>query len=120
MIDPTCQELAQKLFEVTSLTDKHLKNLQKKLQLIEDKYKPRHQFNRWRVSDDGKQWKKKKWNSQKKCCAICNEKIALKGSHIDHIKPLSKYPYLALDTQNMQVTCMDCNIHKSSKIDLLT
>ncbi len=32
--------------------------------------------------------------------------------HVDHIKPRSKYPHLALDITNLQVLCEDCNLGK--------
>ncbi len=32
--------------------------------------------------------------------------------HVDHIKPRSKYPELALDPANVQVLCQDCNFGK--------
>jgi 5-methylcytosine-specific restriction endonuclease McrA len=35
--------------------------------------------------------------------------------HVDHIKPRSKYPELALDVSNLQVLCEDCNLGKSNK-----
>lgn len=34
--------------------------------------------------------------------------------HVDHIKPRSKYPELALDIENLQVLCEDCNLAKSN------
>ncbi len=34
---------------------------------------------------------------------------------IDHIKPVSKYPELFLDIDNMQVLCNECNQEKSNK-----
>jgi len=34
--------------------------------------------------------------------------------HVDHIKPRSLYPALALDFKNMQVLCEPCNIGKSN------
>ena len=34
--------------------------------------------------------------------------------HVDHIKPRSKYPELALDPNNLQVLCKDCNLGKSN------
>ena len=87
---------------------------QKRVDNIKAKYDPRKQFNNWRNSQEGKQWKKQKYCQQNKCCAICKECInQLKGSHIDHIKPLSTHPHLALDTNNMQVTHAECNLRKS-------
>lgn len=35
--------------------------------------------------------------------------------HVDHIKPRSKYPELALVFENLQILCEDCNIGKSNK-----
>lgn len=35
--------------------------------------------------------------------------------HVDHIKPKSKFPHLALTLTNLQVLCADCNIGKSNK-----
>lgn len=48
-------------------------------------------------------------------CELCN-----RGSqngvilHVDHIKPRSKYPELALSERNLQVLCDDCNLGKSN------
>lgn len=35
--------------------------------------------------------------------------------HVDHIKPRSIYPEYALDKNNLQILCEDCNIGKSNK-----
>lgn len=37
--------------------------------------------------------------------------------HVDHIKPISKYPELCLDFNNLQLLCEDCNIGKSNKYE---
>lgn len=34
--------------------------------------------------------------------------------HIDHIKPISRYPELRLSLDNVQVLCEDCNVGKGS------
>lgn len=34
--------------------------------------------------------------------------------HVDHIKPRSKFPYLSLTFENLQVLCKDCNFDKSN------
>lgn len=34
--------------------------------------------------------------------------------HVDHIKPKSKYPELALDIDNLQILCADCNRGKGA------
>jgi 5-methylcytosine-specific restriction endonuclease McrA len=43
------------------------------------------------------------------CCGATGDKAPL---HVDHIKPRSKYPDLALVIANLQVLCADCNIGK--------
>lgn len=45
-------------------------------------------------------------------CMLCG---TYQGSmHVDHIKPRSKYPHLALDPNNLQVLCAECNLGKSN------
>jgi len=45
-------------------------------------------------------------------CMACG---STKGSmHVDHIKPKSKYPHLAMSFNNLQVLCKDCNLGKSN------
>jgi 5-methylcytosine-specific restriction endonuclease McrA len=34
--------------------------------------------------------------------------------HVDHIKPISKYPHLKLCFGNLQVLCRNCNMEKSN------
>jgi 5-methylcytosine-specific restriction endonuclease McrA len=52
------------------------------------------------------------------CCQACGtratEEIPI---HVDHIKPRSKYPHLALDINNLQVLCECCNMGKSNVYD---
>jgi len=49
-------------------------------------------------------------------CACCGarpkEGISLT---VDHIKPVSKFPELSMDINNLQVLCWDCNQKKSNK-----
>lgn len=48
-------------------------------------------------------------------CAKCKTKPTKNNwLEIDHIKPVSKYPELALDIDNLQVLCKDCNREKSN------
>jgi len=54
-------------------------------------------------------------------CKICGrEPIDLceygKYLSIDHIKPVSKFPELALEPSNLQVLCIECNKEKSNKV----
>lgn len=47
------------------------------------------------------------------CCQCCGNRPT-RGNplHVDHIKPRSKYPELALSLSNLQVLCADCNLGK--------
>ena len=51
-------------------------------------------------------------------CCVCGKSpkdgIIL---HVDHIKPRSKYPELALTENNLQVLCEDCNLGKSNNYE---
>ncbi len=48
-------------------------------------------------------------------CQCCGQKPSVgKPLHVDHIKPRSKYPHLALDVENLQVLCVDCNLGKGN------
>lgn len=52
-------------------------------------------------------------------CSECGELIQYKGDiTVDHIRPRSKYPDLALERQNLRVLCRSCNSRKGTK-DLL-
>ena len=46
------------------------------------------------------------------CCGF-SRKDGIK-LHVDHIKPRSKFPELALDISNLQILCEQCNIGKSN------
>ncbi|MGS0680237.1 HNH endonuclease [Shewanella sp. 125m-7] len=46
------------------------------------------------------------------CCGITPSQGAI--MHVDHIKPRSLYPGLALDIDNLQVLCEACNQGKSN------
>lgn len=35
--------------------------------------------------------------------------------HVDHIKPRSLHPHLALELSNLQIMCNECNVSKSNK-----
>lgn len=48
----------------------------------------------------------------RKCMVCFSTNIEL---HVDHIKPISKFPDLALEESNLQVLCRACNLGKSNK-----
>jgi 5-methylcytosine-specific restriction endonuclease McrA len=116
MTDSPFEELVKSLFKTTKRVDTALAELQEIATQINTRHEPRAQFNHWRDSSEGKLWKQKQYQTQHGCCAKCRKPIQLKGSHIDHILPLSRFPRLALDTQNLRITCPDCNRAKSNKI----
>jgi hypothetical protein len=53
------------------------------------------------------------------CCCLCGRSNREHGVilHVDHIKPRSKFPELALTLSNLQVMCEDCNLGKSNRDD---
>jgi hypothetical protein len=48
-------------------------------------------------------------------CACCGETEG--AMHVDHIKPRSKHPNLALEFSNLQVLCEACNMGKGNRDD---
>lgn len=52
-------------------------------------------------------------------CMLCGRSKRKHGVviHVDHIKPKSKYPELALEYNNLQLLCEDCNLGKSNKYE---
>jgi 5-methylcytosine-specific restriction endonuclease McrA len=62
------------------------------------------------------EWRSLRYQALKNCngcCQLCgasqHDGIKL---HVDHIKPRSRFPELALVLSNLQVLCDDCNIGK--------
>lgn len=47
-------------------------------------------------------------------CECCGRDAFAAVLHVDHIKPRSRYPWLALDPANAQVLCDDCNMGKGT------
>lgn len=62
-------------------------------------------------------WRKVRYAALRRChgaCELCGAPPAEHALHVDHIKPRSKYPEFALDPDNLQVLCRDCNLGKSN------
>ncbi len=53
--------------------------------------------------------------SNGRCAACGNRPTEENPIEVDHIKPRSKYPQLALSLANLQVLCRDCNQGKSNR-----
>jgi 5-methylcytosine-specific restriction endonuclease McrA len=64
-------------------------------------------------------WKKARHDALKASegrCDLCGRPASKKVRlHVDHIKPRSKRPDLALDINNLQVLCQDCNLGKGNR-----
>lgn len=63
------------------------------------------------------EWRKLRYEvlvSYEKKCMICGNTDKL---HVDHIKPMSKFPELKLDFNNLQILCEDCNMGKGNRCD---
>ncbi len=64
------------------------------------------------------EWKRLKYRvlcRYEATCMCCGaSRITGAEIHVDHVLPRSKFPDLALDIDNMQVLCRDCNLAKSN------
>jgi 5-methylcytosine-specific restriction endonuclease McrA len=71
---------------------------------------------------DSDEWKRFRYQILRHYGAVCMCCGATpadgKKMHVDHIKPRSKYPDLALDLNNGQVLCEDCNIGKGNSDEI--
>lgn len=66
-----------------------------------------------------KEWRSLRYKALRRAdgkCQLCGRS---RGDgvilHVDHIKPRSRFPQLALDIDNLQILCEDCNLGKSNK-----
>jgi 5-methylcytosine-specific restriction endonuclease McrA len=64
---------------------------------------------------DTREWKQLRFrvliHYQRRCMACFATNTVL---HVDHIKPISKFPELRLDFNNLQILCETCNLGKSN------
>lgn len=112
---PTFEKLVRELLQATKRVDQSLLQLQERTAKIHKKYEPRAEFDRWKQSLGGRKWKRQQYKLQAGRCVSCQKQISLNGSHIDHIKPLCRYPGLAIASDNLRILCADCNLSKGSK-----
>jgi 5-methylcytosine-specific restriction endonuclease McrA len=67
---------------------------------------------------DSDEWKRVRYTALKKNdgrCQCCGRRPSNGNPlHVDHIKPRSLFPALALAPTNLQVLCADCNYGKSN------
>ncbi len=116
---PDFSDLARSLMLLKNKLDCQIQDFEKDAQEIRQYYSPRAKFDRWKSTEDGKLWKEKQHQRQKGRCADdnCGCIIEIKGSHIDHIQPISKFPDLAVDVKNLRLLCPDCNVRKGNKFE---
>lgn len=75
----------------------------------------------WKGSSASQQfYRSRSWQSVRyqflktveKKCVLCG---SVRGPfHVDHIKPRSRYPHLALNRNNLQLLCAPCNLGKGA------
>ena len=93
-----------------------VKNLENKIARIEGKHKKNEPQKHWLYSSS--KWQELRYKTLRKFgfkCMACNSSNV--ELHVDHIKPISKYPNLALEEKNLQVLCKNCNLGKSNKFE---
>ena len=93
------------------LVDQHIKTKVPK-ELIKPKKKKKTNA-KFYISQEWKELRYKAIKTYGKKCMCCNSTD--KTIHVDHIKPRSLYPDLALELSNLQILCADCNLGKSNK-----
>lgn len=65
---------------------------------------------------DSREWRELRYKAIKEYGRKCSACFATdRKIHVDHIKPISKYPELKLTFDNLQILCEDCNLGKSNK-----
>lgn len=72
---------------------------------------------------NSREWRALRYQALKKyggACNACGRSAAEHGVviHVDHIKPRSKYPHLALRLDNLQVLCHECNLAKGNRDEI--
>ena len=104
---------ASKMHEYSELLELFIdiKQLESRLLNATD---PRRQFNNWRNSLAGQEWKRAQYAKQNGFCPCCGTELNLEDAHIDHVKPTATHPHLALDVSNLRLLRPSCNLRKSS------
>ena len=108
------ENLAEKLFKLNSSINHYLTDTKVLVNQIKARQDPRRQFNLWRNSSEGKNWKQRQHEKQDRKCPLCGLYVHIRYAHIDHIKPIAKYPDLALHLDNLQLVHPQCNLTKGT------
>lgn len=90
------------------------KKLKRKLKRDRRKLKPQFGANFY----NSEEWLRLRYRvlkQYKASCMCCGKRGSRDHPiHVDHIKPRSRYPLLALSFDNLQVLCSDCNLGKGA------
>ena len=117
------QQVLLKLQGAIQITDASMAKLIRRKKKLKQEFNPvklaRKNFNNWIKGSEGKAFKRYLYRHQKKRCAapdceMQKTKFPLGHLQVDHIKPLSVYPELALDRKNLQLLCGPCNQKKGT------
>lgn len=74
---------------------------------------PRAEFNSWRDSKEGKEWKQQNYKLINGICPSCKNQLDIKYFDIDHVVPISKLGNAANNLSNYRLLCSPCNKRKS-------
>lgn len=87
------------------------------LQVIKDANKPKQAPPDKEDFYSSQSWRAVRYEALKRsrgCCELCGSPPGQYSLHVDHVRPRSKFPQFALDVENLQVLCRDCNLGKSN------
>lgn len=107
--------------EELGLSEEKEKKLQTQLKNRNEKILKRESLVKYReLGKDflkSKEWKKLRYEALRihgASCFCCGRNYRNHGVviHVDHIKPRSRYPSLAMDINNLQILCEECNLGK--------
>jgi 5-methylcytosine-specific restriction endonuclease McrA len=103
------------LEELRSVRDE-VRSLRQDLRRIAD-----NDYAVFRSSEQGQLLKQQLYTDQLGKCndPKCGLYLPIRHLQMDHIKPISKYPSLAVEPTNFQLLCGPCNIDKSNSEELV-
>lgn len=73
-----------------------------------------------RTFEKSAEWLEMRERALTKYGKVCKQCGAVDGLQVDHIKPKSRHPHLALEIDNLQVLCWPCNRTKGTREVVLT
>ena len=79
-----------------------------------------HETNKFYSSPEWKRVRSEVIATQAGVCDICKSRPKGADLTVDHIKPRSKFPELALKSENLRILCRSCNSSKGNRPDKST